>query len=233
MLRKVAQSMARPSQFLLFNTSMHSQVRLMPLQARMIHQRGYTNFDDHHSFWHNEINFALHAAKNTDNIVFVYKKYGQYMTDKQIMWGFNFIGKHKLEKTPEFWDTILPMVKEQIKGLDRQTTPALFRAIEGGAAMYLQDNEFWALIENKFVDEGLWRYFNLEDTAIALCMFARVGRGSDDIVELIEKHFIKHRKGLTPEVIQIAQEGFQRINKGSEILHRVLADPKTELPALE
>lgn len=85
----------------------------------MIHARGYTNFDDHHSFWFNEINFALHAAKNTDNLVFIYKKYGQYMTDNQIMYGFNMIAMHKLEKTPEFWDVILPMVKEQLKGLDR------------------------------------------------------------------------------------------------------------------
>ena len=61
------------------------------MQARMIHPRGYTNFDDNYSFIFNEINFALSSAKNTDNIVFVYKKYGQYMTDKQIMFGFHFI----------------------------------------------------------------------------------------------------------------------------------------------
>ena len=149
------------------------------------------------------------------------------------MYGFNFIAMNRLEKTPEFWDVILPKVKEQLKGLDRQTCPALFRAIEGGAGMYLQDNEFWELIENKFVDEGLWRYFDLHQTAVALNCFARVGRGSDDIVELIEKHLIKHRKGLTEDVIQIAQQGFDKINKGSEIMHRVLKDPKTELPALE
>ena len=149
------------------------------------------------------------------------------------MYGFNFIAMNRLEKTPEFWDVILPKVKEQLKGLDRQTCSALFRAIEGGAGMYLQDNEFWELIENKFVDEGLWRYFDLYQTAVVLNCFARVGRGSDDIVELIEKHFIKHRKGLTAETIEIAQEGFNKINKGSEIMHRVLKDPKTELPALE
>ena len=48
----------------------------MPMQMRLIHQRGYTNFDDNYSFIFNEINFALNNAKNTDNIVFVYKKYG-------------------------------------------------------------------------------------------------------------------------------------------------------------
>lgn len=44
---------------------------------------------------------------------------------------------------------------------------------------------------------------------------------------------IKHRKALTPEIIQTARQGFQKINKGSEILYRVLDDPTTELPALE
>ena len=79
----------------------------------------------------------------------------------------------------------------------------------------------------------MWRYFDLKQTAIMLNCFARVGRGSDDIVEIIEKHFIKHRKGLTSETIEIAQQGFDKLNKGSEIMHRVLADPKTQLPALE
>ena len=155
------------------------------------------------------------------------------MTDKQIMFGFHFIAMNKLEKIDGFWNVILPMVKQQLRGLDRQTCPSLFKAIEGAAGMYLQDNEFWEIVENKFVDEGLWRYFDLEDMAKLLCAFARVGRGSDEIVDIIEKNFIKHRKGLTPEVIEMAKAGFAKINKGSEIMHRVLADPKTELPALE
>ena len=200
---------------------------LVSVQARMIHPRGYTNFDDHFNYIFHEINFALNNSKNTDNLVYVYKKFGQYMTDKQIMYGFHFIASQKLEKTKEFWDVILPLVKTQLKTLDRQTCPALFTAIEGGASMFLQDNEFWELVEHKLVDEGLWRYLDLLQSAKLLNLLARVGRGSDDIVELLEKHFIKHRLGLTPEIIEIAQQGFQKMNKGSEILHRVLADPKT------
>ncbi len=62
---------------------------------------------------------------------------------------------------------------------------------------------------------------------------SKVGRGSDDMIELVEKTLIKHRKGLTPEVIEVAKLGFNKINKGSEILQRVLEDPKTQLPAIE
>ena len=53
------------------------------------------------------------------------------------------------------------------------------------------------------------------------------------MVEIIEKTLIKHRKGLTEETIERAKIGFASVNKGSEILQRVLEDPTTELPALE
>jgi len=66
--------------------------------------------------------------------------------------------------------------------------------------------------------------------ALILVHLGRVGRGSDDMVEIIEKTFIKHRKGLRPETIARAKIGFASVNKGSEILHRVLEDPSMELP---
>jgi hypothetical protein len=53
------------------------------------------------------------------------------------------------------------------------------------------------------------------------------------LIDIIEKTFIKHRKALTPEIIANVRFGFQKINKGSEILYRVLDDPTIELPALE
>lgn len=212
------------------------QCRMMPLvqqPVRMIHARGYTNFEDHESWIFNEINFALHAAKNTENIAFVYAKYGEAMTDRQIMYGFNYICMNNLDKNEQFWNDIVPLVKKQLETLDRETCRSFYMAVEGAAGMWLQDDEFWKIVEEKFVDEGLWRYFSLEESARMLCMFARVGRGSDEIIDLLEKHFIKHRKGLTPLTIEIASQGFNKINKGSEILKRVLADPNTELPALE
>lgn len=224
---------ARTSTFVRLAQIQQCNRALIAPASRMVHARGYNNMEDRVAYVFHEVNMALMNCKNTENMGEIYTKYGEYMTDKQIMYGFHFIATNKIDKAPAFWDVILPMVKKQLEGLDRETTPSLFMAVEGAAAMYLQDNEFWEIVENKFVDEGLWRYFTLETTAEFLCSIARVGRGSDEIVDLIEKHFIKHRKGLTPETIAIAKLGFARLNKGSEILHRVLADPKTELPALE
>ena len=71
--------------------------------------------------------------------------------------------------------------------------------------MTLQDNEFWELIEQKLVDEGLHRYFRLDQLSEVLNYLANVGRGSDEMLEIIEKTLIKHRKALTPEIIDTAR----------------------------
>ena len=109
----------------------------MQSQMRLIHQRGYNNYDDDHAHHFHEINFALQAAKNTPNIVFIYKKYGAKMTDMQIMYGFHYIATNRLEKTPEFWNVILPLVKEQMAGLDSQTPGALMHGVQAAAEMQL------------------------------------------------------------------------------------------------
>lgn len=44
--------------------------------VRLVHQRGYNDFYDTWSFRFHEINFALGGCKNTDNFIFVFKKYG-------------------------------------------------------------------------------------------------------------------------------------------------------------
>ena len=212
-----------------------SQVRpaLVMFQARMVHARGYNDYQDNWSHIFHEVNFALSGSKTTDGFVFVFHKYGKYLTDFQIAYAFWMIGKNQLERSPEFWSLILPTVKTQLAKLDRNCTKSLIHFIEGASAMTLQDNEFWELVEQKLVDEGLHRYFDLMEITKILNYLADVGRGSDEMLEIIEKTIIKHRKALTPEIIEYARKGFMRVNKGSEILFRVLEDPTVQLPALE
>ena len=115
---------------------------------RSIHARGYNNFDDNVHMIFTEINAMLMHCKNTPNIVYIYKKFGdEYMTPEQIMYGFKFICYNKLEKTPEFWSVIVPMVKKQVATLDRQTVASLMACIEAASSGYIQDNELWELIE--------------------------------------------------------------------------------------
>lgn len=209
------------------------QMRMMPVAVRSIHQRGYNNFDDFpiHNF--HEINMQLANCKHTDNFMFIYEKFDGKMTPEQIMYGFRQIAALNLERTEDFWKKIVPTVKKQLSTLDRKTYQSITVAIEAASRMRLQDNEFWEIVEQKLVDEGLHRYFSLEDLTRVMSYLSLVGRGSDDMIEIVEKTLIKHRKGLTPQTIAIAKDAFARVNKGSEILQRVLEDPKTELPALE
>ena len=226
--------MARPQMSLMQRQMCMQPVFLTAFTQRHIHERGYNNFNDHPSIIFNEINFALNHSKNTPNLVYVYKKFGEeVMTPEQIMYGFQYIANNRLEKSQDFWNVIVPMVKKQLKTLDHQTARSLHGAIEGAAAMYLQDNEFWDIVEEKLVDDQLHRYLSLEELSEVLVHLGRVDRGSDDMIEIIEKTFIKHRKGLTERTIANAKVGFAAVNKGSEILQRVLEDPNTELPALE
>lgn len=149
-----------------------------------------------------EINAQLFMSKNTNNIVYVYQKFGEdKMTPEQIMFGFKIIATQNLERTQDFWKVIVPLVKKQLSTLDRETVSSMMMAIEGAGSMQLQDNEFWEIFEQKFVDEGLHRYFTLEQLVLILCHLGAVGRGSDDMVEIIEKTLIKHRKGLTEQTI--------------------------------
>ena len=128
---------------------------------RMVHARGYNEYYDNWSFRFHEVNFALGSSKTTASFAFVFRKYGQYMTDYQIAYAFYMIGKNQLERSPDFWDLILPAVKTQLAKLDRNCVKSLTHIIEGAASMTLQDNEFWELVEQKLVDEGLHRYLDL------------------------------------------------------------------------
>ena len=213
--------------------TMRSTIQMTQMPVRMVHARGYNDFHDSWSFIFHEINFALGGSKNTDNFVYVFKRYGKDMTDFQIAYAFWMIGKNQLERNEDFWNIILPTVKRQLATLDRNCIKSLYHFIEGASAMTLQDNEFWELVEQKLVDEGLHRYLRLDELSEVLNFLASVGRGSDEMLEIIEKTLIKHRKALTPDIIDTARQGFLRINKGSELLFRVLEDPTIELPAIE
>jgi hypothetical protein len=104
---------------------------------RLVHQRGYNeHFDNYSSIFH-ECNFALMGAKEADQIAFVLRKYSKTLTDFQLAYGFWFIGMNQLDKCPEFWNEIVPMVKAQLATLDRNCTKSLFHFIEGASVMTL------------------------------------------------------------------------------------------------
>lgn len=200
-----------------------------------VHPRGYNDFSDIHYIMFHEVNGAMLACHNCADYAHIFVNYSDHLTDFQIAYAFFDICNHNYPKTPEFWDIILPRVKEQIPYLDRNCVQAMMQTINGAGAMQLQDNELWEALESKLVDEGLLRYFNLDQMSEILLSFAGCGRGSDDLIDALEKNFIKHRKALIrmPQTVEKCKVGFGQLSKGSEILKRVLEDPSTDLPQLE
>ena len=98
---------------------------LCQFQARMVHQRGYNDNYDTYSFNIHETNMALMNAKNTDQIAYIFKKYGAHLTDVQMAYGFWAVGANQLGKSEEFWSVIYPAVKKQIATLDRNCVRSL------------------------------------------------------------------------------------------------------------
>lgn len=72
----------------------------------------------------------------------------------------------------------------------------------------MQDNELWEDIENKLVDERLYRYLDVVQLCDVVGAFANVGRGSDELLDLIENYVIKHRKALTDDAADTAKWAF-------------------------
>lgn len=143
-----------------------------------------------------ETNAALMVCHNCNDYAFVFEKYSEYLTDFQIGYAFQDISECNLIRNHHFWNTILPRVKQQVLTLDRQCTQSLMMIINGAGNMQLQDNELWEAIESKLINEGILKYFSIHDSAKILFQFAYCGRGSDELIEQLEKNFIKHRKAL-------------------------------------
>uniref|UniRef100_A0A7S3FUP7 Uncharacterized protein n=1 Tax=Strombidium rassoulzadegani TaxID=1082188 RepID=A0A7S3FUP7_9SPIT len=201
---------------------------------RQVHQRGYNDFYDVPAWLHHEINGALANCKSVKGYAEIFKDNEEYLTDFQIAYAFEDIADNGLLITSEFWTVILPKVREQVLTLDRQCTASLMNIIAGAGQMQLQDNQLWEALESKLVDEGLLRYFSIHQQSEILFYFARCGRGSDELIDQLEKIFIKHRKALLnmPDTLHYCKEGFGLLSKGSEILKRVLENPAIDLPKL-
>ena len=98
---------------------------VLPLvSARSIHARGYNNFNDMDSTVFHEVNMALFSCRNTPNFIEVLRKWEKDLMPEQIMFSFMYINEHKLEKNPDYWNFLVPIVKKQMAFmLGRQRNP--------------------------------------------------------------------------------------------------------------
>lgn len=185
---------------------------------RFVHARGYNTGYDFVYPQHMEVQGAFMHCKNIESFAIAFEYYKERLTDEQIAFAMFFIAEHNLPKEPEFWNVILPRVKEQLKTLDRNAKDSIFTIVMSMGRLQIQDNEFWETVEQKLVDEGLLRYMEIPEVAKIAWALSNVGRGSDKLFDNIESYSIKHRLALTEDDREMLTLGFKNVNKGSEIL---------------
>ncbi len=113
--------------------------------------------------------------------------------------------------------------------MDRHTVVSFYRMIKAGAAMQLQDNEFWEIAETKLLDERLIRYLNVAQVSEMYCGLGYCDRGSDELLDYIENYIVKHRKALTSEDIDYVARGQEALGRSNDILREALGEANRDL----
>jgi len=58
------------------------------MQLRMVHARGYNDYDDVPYYLFHEVNAAMQAAHNCGDYAFIFNKYSEHLCDFQIGYAF-------------------------------------------------------------------------------------------------------------------------------------------------
>ena len=98
---------------------------LLAQSTRSVHQRGYNHWIDIEFNKYEDNNQAVQFTWNTEELAKYLSENKDTMTMQQISFAFKKIAEHKLSRTPEFWDIILPLVKNQLQAVDRHTKAEL------------------------------------------------------------------------------------------------------------
>jgi len=105
-----------------FETPVNAGVLAGNTNVRQVHARGYNEFSDVPYYLFHETSAAISVAHSCESYGYIFTKYGEYMTDIQIGYVFWDIANNNYIRSPEFWNIVLPRVKEQVLTLDRQCT---------------------------------------------------------------------------------------------------------------
>jgi hypothetical protein len=86
------------------------------------------------------------TPRTTDSVVDVFQKYDGFLADNWIVDRFHLICTTHKDLTPDFFEVIVPKVKQLIIKADRQCPHILALAYVGAATVKLGDTEFWDML---------------------------------------------------------------------------------------
>ncbi|OMJ85531.1 hypothetical protein SteCoe_13148 [Stentor coeruleus] len=135
----------------------------------------------------------------------------------------------------EYWPDICKHVKKIIFDYDRHVITELYRVTRAMGQVGEGNQEFWDLIEKKFMKDGLVRYLNEAEAAKLLWAMCKVGRGSDALWKRLENEVARHYVTMETEDLNEAIYALEVSGKGDpnvvlKLKSRVQANELALLP---
>ena len=180
-----------------------------------------------------ELTWAIAACHNCKMMAELLKANLGQMSDYQLSYAIYWLYNNDLELDEHFQNTILPIVKEFVKNMDRESNRTLAEIVSYMGWMKVQDEGLWTLFEQKLINEKLYRYLSLEQLIDVTSGISTANKGNPQLFDIFEKVFIKHRLALDSDSSFAIRKAFEERKLGSNLLFKVLENPKAELPELK
>jgi len=177
-----------------------------------------------------ELSDAIYECHTSRMVAELLKENIHQMTDYQLSYAIYHMYEYDIILDDNFYNIVLPIVKEFVKNMDRESNKALAELVYHLGWMKVEDEGLWRLFEQKLVGERLYRYIPLKELCKMINALGTVNQGSDELFNIFEKVLIKHRLNLLPEDIDYARQGFENRKVGSQVLFGVFEDPLQALP---
>ena len=174
----------------------------------------------------------LEGSLTNDSIVQSIKLYEGFVTTESLFKKFEHIANIK-DMQPSTYSVLIPILKHYMMKFDRHNINELYLAVAGACKMYLADNEFWDIVENKLIGDKLYRYLSVEQSVNLADFLITAERGSNSLIKALEVTIIKHRRAVFSQkkLLKIAKKAFEK--KGSDIIKAALEDPNIEVPGID
>lgn len=176
------------------------------------------------------ININFIAARDFESLIMFVKTYRGYIDSAAIFFKFYELAKIK-DYNRETFTVLLPCLKEYMVKFDRHSITEIYYAAMGAAKLHIADKEFWTIVENKLVNDKLYRYLSLEQAANLAFELNSAERASVLLLKLLEVDFIKNRKALSMQkkLYNLVKQTYVDTGKASEVLKEALKDPSIEI----
>lgn len=180
-----------------------------------------------------ELSLAIYGTHNCRMLADLFKANLTKLTDHQLSYSLYHIAKYELPLDESFYNSYLPIVKEFVKVMDRESNAPLSNIIATIGLLNVQDDGIWTLFDQKIVGERLYRYFSLQQLTEVALGVSNAKRGSKEMWNAFEGVFIKHRKALELEELEKVKFAFENAKMGSKKLYALLEDQNADITGLE